>query len=319
MYNVVVVGAGQLGSRHMQSIKSTKHKCMIWALDSSAESLEKCKEIYDGTEVESNVESVSYVKKVEDLPQSIDFLLIATGSKPRYFVFKEITDRCIVKNVLFEKVLFQKPEEYKLAKDIIDKKGINAWVNCPRRMYEIYNTIKPYFHNNISNMIVSGGNWGMGCNSIHYIDAFAYMIGCDEYSADFSLIDTTLTDSKRQGYKEIHGVIKLSFSNGCQLLLQSTNNGVKNVIAISSDATYCIINEQQRQCWLQHDNADEMIPFTIPYQSQLTSIVLDQIIEQGVCQLTTYEESMILHLPFITGLIDIINKNGINTDSCPIT
>ena len=319
MYNIVVIGAGQLGSRHIQSIKSTRFQCRLFVVDSVKESLDKTKSIYDSTQVETQILDVFYCQEMSTLPEVIDFLLISTGSRPRAAIFRTITEQHVVKNVVFEKVLFQSERDYKEVDAILRKKNIRAWVNCPRRMYEGYKALKPLFDGKVVNMTVNGGEWGMGCNSIHFLDVYSFLTGQYDYTVSTGAVDQHIIDSKRAGYKEFTGTIRAIYSNGGTVVLNCSTNPIGHLVTIASNDSICCISEIKKECWIKTAERDEVAPFPVPYQSQLTSIVLDNILENGTCELATYEESMKVHLPFITGLIDFLNKIGNNTDNCPIT
>lgn len=319
MYNIVVIGAGQLGSRHIQSIKSTKHQCRLYVVDSVKESLDKTKAIYDSTQVETRIQEVTYCEEMSSLPPVIDFLLISTGSRPRAAIFKAISEKHEVKNIVFEKVLFQKVKDYTEVDVILKQKGIKAWVNCPRRMYEGYKAIKPLFDGKVVNMTVNGGEWGMGCNSIHFLDVYSFLTGQYDYTLNTGAVDQQIIDSKRAGYKEFTGTIRAEYVNGGTVVLNCSTSPIGHLVTIASNDAICSISEIKKECWIKTGEKDEIIPFPVPYQSQLTSIVLDSILDNGTCELATFEESKKVHLPFITGLIDFLNKIGNNTDNCPIT
>ena len=319
MYNIVVIGAGQLGSRHIQSIKSTKHQCRLYVVDSVKESLDKTKAIYDSTQVETQIQGVSYCEDMSPLPAIIDFLLISTGSRPRAAIFKAISEKHKVKNIVFEKVLFQTEKDYKGVDDILKQKGIKAWVNSPRRMYEGYKAIKPLFDGKVVNMTVNGGEWGMGCNSIHFLDVYSFLTGQYDYTLNTGAVDKLIIDSKRAGYKEFTGTIRADYANGGTVVLNCSTSPIGHLVTIASNDAICSISEIKKECWIKTEEIDEIIPFPVPYQSQLTSIVLDSILDNGTCELATYDESKKVHLPFITGLIDFLNRIGNNTDNCPIT
>lgn len=319
MYNIVVIGAGQLGSRHIQSIKSTHHQCKLYVVDSVRESLEKTKTIYESTQVDSLIQEVFYCEKSNSLPEVIDLLLISTGSRPRAAIFKDIASHYQIKNVVFEKVLFQKESDYQEVDTILKDKGINAWVNCPRRMYEGYKALQPLFKGKTVNMTVNGGLWGMGCNSIHFLDVYSFLTGSTEYSLSTDGVDHDIIDSKRAGYKEFTGTLTAYFANGGTVVLHSANNAISHLVTLNTDDTFCCISEVKKECWIKSVERNEVVTFPVPYQSQLTSIVLDSILDNGSCELATYEESAQIHLPLIKGLIAFLNKNGIDTDNCPIT
>ena len=57
----------------------------------------------------------------------------------------------------------------------------------------------------------------------------------------------------------------------------------------------------------------------MPYQSQMTQYVIEDILLKGTCKLTTYEESSRMHLEFIKPLIEFFEKHGMEKGLCPIT
>lgn len=320
MYNVVIIGAGQLGSRHLQAIKATRHECYIWVVDSCVDSLAKSKSIYDGTTANPNIIEIEFVQDLNDVPNHIDFLLISTGSGPRFVIFKFITDRCEVKNVVFEKVLFQKMDYYEETALILEKKNIKAWINTPRRMWEFYRKVRPLFLGIPAHMFMVGGNWGLGCNAIHFIDLYAYLTGDTSYKIDINGLNCGLYESKRAGYKEINGFLHCSFSKGGSLLLDSSIDDLKPILTITNAKVTFSISEVGKKCWIQDANGERIVSFDVPFQSQLTNLVLDDILDNGTCLLPTYKESDKLHRPFIKGVLDFMNNDlGIGTDICPLT
>ena len=65
----------------------------------------------------------------------------------------------------------------------------------------------------------------------------------------------------------------------------------------------------------------ERTSFEMPFQSQLTNILLDEILETGNCKLTPYEESAELHLHLLNNFIAFLRriKNDNSIDECLIT
>lgn len=54
MYKIAVIGAGQLGSRHLQGLKLSKLKSDIWVVDNNSNSLQIAQQRYEEGEVNSN-------------------------------------------------------------------------------------------------------------------------------------------------------------------------------------------------------------------------------------------------------------------------
>ena len=51
MYKIAVIGAGQLGSRHLQGLKLSKLKSDIWVVDNNPNSLQIAQQRYEEGEV----------------------------------------------------------------------------------------------------------------------------------------------------------------------------------------------------------------------------------------------------------------------------
>ena len=58
---------------------------------------------------------------------------------------------------------------------------------------------------------------------------------------------------------------------------------------------------------------------TIPFQSQLTNIVIEEILDTGDCGLTPYQESARLHKAFLEPLSAFFREQGFEEGLCPIT
>lgn len=60
--------------------------------------------------------------------------------------------------------------------------------------------------------------------------------------------------------------------------------------------------------------------FIIPYQSQLTHIVVKQILNNGICDLTTYKDSLKFHIPLLECFIKYVSRiENRKVEICPIT
>ena len=52
-----------------------------------------------------------------------------------------------------------------------------------------------------------GGNWGFACNCIHMLDAVCMISGSDQLRIESVQLEDKVVDSKRQGYKEVFGIV----------------------------------------------------------------------------------------------------------------
>ena len=135
MKNIFIIGAGQLGSRHLQALKNSNNSLNVFIIDPSSESLNIANERYESMPgIDNN--TVSYSKSLNDINcnNKIDIVIIATAANVRANVTRDLLDKFEVKTIVFEKILFQKREDYNLISELLKSKNINSYVNCPMRM-----------------------------------------------------------------------------------------------------------------------------------------------------------------------------------------
>ncbi len=325
MQKLAVIGAGQLGSRHLQALIKIQFPAMLETVDPSQQSLNMAMKRASEIPCNKNIKEIKFHSSLASLSSEIDLCIIATTSKIRAKVTKELLRNKKVKCILFEKVLFQTVSDYEEISRLLNKNKIKAWVNCPRRIYSFYQDIKRQLSQEEKLIfIMYGGEWGLACNSIHLIDILAFLTENSDYRLDAEWLDSDVIESKRKDYVELTGTLRGHFSNGSELILYSYRGSqAPNVINICGRNIEIIIDEGNGIAKISKESKNwkwEEITFCIPFQSDLTQIVANDIIENGKCNLTTFEESVKLHLP----LINSINKHleciwGKKVEHCPIT
>lgn len=323
MINIALIGAGQLGSRHLQALALLKQNIAIQVIDSSPESLNTAEARFK--EVSTNfIGSVTFHIDTSALEKNIDIAIIATNSKARRSVIEQLVQKSVVKNLILEKFLFINEEDYSKIESLLSEKNIKTWVNCPRRMMSFYQNLKSELKGNI-NFSATGNNWGLGCNGIHFLDLFAFLTNTTNIVLNNNLIDEKVIESKRDGYIEFTGTIKGEANNHSFQITSFAENSSPLQITINTPTIKFSIEEgTNAKVWiskLENKWAWEEKSFSMPFQSQLTNILVDEILDTGNCSLTTYKESSQLHILFLNNLLAHLRK--INNDNsiveCPIT
>ena len=136
MKTIVVIGLGNLGERHLQSLLIYRDEYKICGVEPNANRADELTSKYPDAHIFNNIECI---------PDEIDLGIIATSSGPRRAVFDELILHSEVKNILFEKILFQNVKDYIYVDEILKTKGIKAWVNCARREWNSYKCLKNTF------------------------------------------------------------------------------------------------------------------------------------------------------------------------------
>jgi predicted dehydrogenase len=316
MYNIAIIGAGQLGSRHLQGLKLADLEMNIFVMDINEQSLLTAKERYDQAPNNEKFNKLQLCNSISGLPKELDLAIIATGSLMRAAVTEELLKSTIVRNIIFEKVLFPAIHQYSEIQRLLSANKINSWVNCARRMFEHCKMLKGIFDGSKFDLTVKGENWGLGCNTIHYLDLFAFLTGSDEFSVSLDL-DKEILHSKRAGYIEFTGTVRGNNAVGASFSISSFKQYDRPVTVTISNSSNSILLEESAGKMSVNGVCSEIV---VPFQSQLTGRLAEAILLQGACELATFEESVKLHLRFLKPLIDFYNSiTGNNEDNCPIT
>lgn len=325
MKKVFIIGAGQLGSRHLQALKYVKEALDISVIDPREESLSTAKERYASLDLMDN-NNVNYFNSTSDIdPKSdVDLVIVATSANVRSTVTIDLLAKFSVNTIIFEKILFQKKSDYSDIQTLLENKNVRAYVNCPMRMMSFYKDIKPLFEGTRFRYLVSGGQFGLVTNLIHFLDHIAFLNGNAKYEAVADFLDKDIIKSKRDGFYEITGTFQANFENGTQgffscdstgkapIIVQAFNNNV-HFISMESEGKVLVSKALNDWRW-------EEISFNIPFQSQLTTLLVEGLFANDTCPLPTFEESIGIHLQYLDSLVEFVNDNcALKFDHYPFT
>lgn len=311
--NIYIIGAGQLGSRHLQALKNVKTRLDITVIDRSQLALKTAKERYLATSGTYNKHSVRYLSSQDNIGEDIDIAIIATNSDVRSKVITELLTKKRVKYLILEKLLFQKKSDYSKIGRLLKSKNVKAWVNCSMRNMPFYHSLKDKFKGEPLVYLASGSQYGLVTNSIHYLDYIAYLTGCYEFEVVTAGLDKKPIASKRKGFLELNGTLEVRFNEGTTASFTCFAKGDAPIQAvISSNKFNCISRETQSKAWLSSPinnwNVEE-IDSKIPYQSQATTWLVEDILITGDCKLVSYQDSVKVHLPLLEALRKFLNQN----------
>ena len=154
------------------------------------------------------------------------------------------------------------------------------------------------------------------------IDLLAFLSEKNNFIFDTDGLENILISSKRNGFSELKGTLKIQTSRGDTLELKEKGKYDKNTkISISNDKMHFNIYEtQNRVVKYILDKEAYADHIRIPFQSELTGSAIDQILDTGESDLTSYDECMKYHLPMLDALNTHISKvTGQTVTICPIT
>lgn len=301
MKNVLLIGAGNLGRRHLQSLKSCQQPIQIFVVEPYDEARSLAESAYLNIESSSPKKEISFYSDLGQITQSVDIAVIATPATGRLDILKKVLTMG-AKDIVLEKIAFNSVPDIDEASALVEQYRARAWVNCPRRLNPFYQQLRAALKDEpIKSFEVEGENFGMACNAIHFLDLCAFLSRQSTYHITLAGV-SEVVPSKRSNYIEFFGETEGVFESGpaFKIACRESENGVKFNIKIVTPTTQYLIDEVKGHVDVVDDkNERQQQDFRQFYQSELTGPLVDEIILQQQCGLTSFVESMSLHRPFI--------------------
>ncbi|MCX8492310.1 MAG: Gfo/Idh/MocA family oxidoreductase [Cyclobacteriaceae bacterium] len=323
MKQLLIIGAGQLGSRHLQGLVKLTERSRIFVVDPSEEALRVARD--RAGEIQHNHE-LFFFQTLTQLPNAIDLVIVATNSLVREKVTTQLLASFRVGFLVLEKVLFPDIKAYKQISVQLEKSRTPCWVNHPRRMFQHYKRIKKALTSSEPTTFqAAGGNWGLGSNGLHLLDIFSYLDGSVLKSLHVDFLDDTINASKRGGYIEFTGTLSGQFSSGSTFQITSwAGEPSPLTLTIFQSSIRFVVQEGSAVQVLKFDKRSNYKPEsqtgTPLFQSSLTTDLATQLFKTGNCDLPRYEDARILHEKFLTALLIKYNQlTNQDTTVCPIT
>ncbi len=326
MLKVVIVGCGQLGSRHLQSLAQLEEMAEIYLVDPSERSIEVAKErFYSVLPGDAQERIAVYERNLSELDSNVDVAIMASGSKERAKLTRELIENTEPKYIIFEKFLFQEFDDYDDIGGLLSTAQVKAWVNqwfsstyAFRRIASWLNCGKPV------SIEVTGDEWGLACNSAHFVELFDYLNKRVDLTVVSSKLDDVMLESKREGYFETTGKIILRCENGALLEMTSQQQSSDGLIHIKMESddkkVIAILDAYNLNCECIDKHGSEYRKYIVPMQSKMTNIVVQRLTLTGECQLPEYSRSAYHHKLLVNVFDSHFRQNcGWKGVGCPIT
>lgn len=312
--NILIAGAGQLGSRYLQGLSRYTKPLDIWVYDTSPDSLERARQRWE--ECEGQPHSVVYIKDLADMPSEFNMVFVTTNSDVRLELVQKITQLASVRYWILEKVLARKISElYDLMGATSGASG--AWVNTPMYLWPLYRELREHYPADRPVHARFTGMSGLACNAIHYIDYVARWNRAHVTAIETSALEGNWAPSKRPGFSEAAGEMTVNFSDGSTLVVSGSTKPESYRVEVRIDDDVWHVDEEKG---LAQTNDGKVIAGSILRQSELIAPLLDEILTSGCCNLPTLEVSVAQHEPLLKSLMAHWNANmPEKLDYVPIT
>lgn len=311
MRRVLVVGFGNMGCRHVQSLLEVGGYD-ITVIEPSNEMIQR-----NCLRINVDISRINFFEKLEDVVSDFDLCIVATSAGPRFEIVKHLIGYG-VKYFLLEKVIFQSIDQFKEVIELSEKKGAILYGNFVNRYFSLYRKMRDLIAPSSTpiKMAIYGGNFGVGCNAIHYLDLLCYLTNRnDAFSCNFNKLNESENGNKRGLiYKEFHGEFIATNLNGDEISVIADSSFLGgNLININCSHFTAIISEQSQKGYINSNGHLADYNFDIIPTSRLTATILDDIFARN-CVLPTIQESMNTH----SLIFEVINFHLFGTHNSSI-
>ena len=313
---ILIIGAGQLGSRYLQGIMNYQVSLDIYVYDILETSLKNAKERH--LEVYNPIHNVIFANSFSNFPTNFDLCIVSTTARDRAKLIKILSEKFIINYWILEKVLAQNNDQLDQIERILGSS--NAWVNTPYRIMKWYKEIKKHVNpTSTFQCEVSGGvTFGLACNMIHYIDLIDWFFNKKILKTNLNGLDNFWHESKRIGFWDIYGELEIFYDDGSVLKFNiKSKQKAEVIIKIETNENDIKIHESNGFVIL---NGEKCLIGRDEMQSEMTASVINEIFTQNKSSLTGISKSIVLHKSFLTDLLLHWNKaNKKKSKILPIT
>ena len=309
MLNFLIIGGGNLGFRYAEGILKIREKFKLTIIDKSHRRLEFLKQNLI-REISNSNNKLELLTEII-IPRQFDLAIVSTNSDVRYKVFKEYNKKHNVKFWILEKVLTSSLKELSLFPN-----NNNIFVNTFLRTLDVFKNIKNTIPKNDVEIFVSGGNWGLACNSIHYIDLISWVFNKMPLRINSDQLENEWFNSKRKGFYEVNGTLKVTYPNNVQLNLTCNSSTDDLTIILTCESIRYEYNLITGELYL---NGVTLPKVLIPYQSEMTPVVINQINRTKKSFLTPISESIEMHRLFLDEIKKCWDRGNFKNNTFKIT
>jgi hypothetical protein len=301
MFKIILVGAGQIGSRYLSGLAKISQKIKIFVVDPNIKSKNICRQRWIDACGDKSFHKIEFLSDLSFQNTKMDLAIIATSSLNRSSLIQDIALKFNPQYWVLEKILAQSIRDLDLIK-YATAKAKNVWVNTPRRLMMWHQKLKKKFiGQGPLNVKKVGGSWGLACNAIHFIDLVSWWTEESLLSIDNTRLDKKWFESKRSGYFDVTGELYAEFSGGTKLILRSDLYAEEDIMHVKLfNNSLWVINEEKG---MASNFGVESLDGFVEYQSNITAPMVTKILMHGKCDLPSLEESSKQHAIFIEAML----------------
>ena len=320
--NLVVIGCGNIGSRHLQALTKLPFNTHVEIVDPDLNSHKIAQSRLDEVNYDKQKHEFYWHTSISELKQkNNDLVIIATTAINRISILEQLL---LLNNskFLIEKMVCQSVKEYEKLLELLKKFNARGWVNTCLRYFSSWRKIKEQIDMSkpLYVSVIASNVSALGTNAIHYLDLFSWFIDDYKIKLDGNFLINELFPNKRGvDLVEFAGTLIAKNSNNSSISLTFLpDTKIPNTVSVVNGSNHIFINETDQTGFNITKNQE--LEFEFEHVSSTTSKIVSDIILKDDCILTTVENSFYLHREIINIFNNHIKKlTNKQLEQCPIT
>lgn len=237
---ILVIGAGQIGSRHIQALATIPDIGQVVAVDPSAESRERALQRWRDVPGHESKELATVADIAGADGSGFDLAVLATNAPGRLEHFRRVVALGI-RHVLAEKLLFQSVAELDEALELCRSAGVSLYPNYVYRYASPWRLLGERLRGQVFQMRIIAGDIGLATNLPHWLDLFEFVAGSQLGELSIAL-DKPAYPNKRGGdLVEFSGSAAGRSMSGATVSLQfADGDGVPVTTIVTADGEWIL-------------------------------------------------------------------------------
>jgi len=313
--NALIVGFGGMGCRHTQSLLASKRYEQISVVEPSDAMLEEGLQ-----KINASPGDITRVPRIAQATGHADIVIIATSSEPRFEIMKQLLQRGF-KHFLVEKIVFQSAAQFDEIIDLLEKSEARAYGNFVNRYFPTYVLLREKVRTSKARvaMTVTGGDLGIGCNAIHYLDLFEYLTGKNIQTVCSSLKSWDKVNKRGDRYREFSGLISAkSGSDDTLTVYFDPSHSGGAMLHLDLGQERFLLSEGSGVEYRIFPDTIATADFTIIATSKLSATIVDDILGAR-SPLTSVAQTRNAHVHLFKAVNKTLQLPDKDTTLCPIT
>jgi predicted dehydrogenase len=319
MEKILLIGSGNIGSRHLQALCQSDKETVIEIIENNEEAINLTKNRLNEINFSNQKIKLIWKKTIHECSENSNLVIVATLSSGRANIIKNLLEKNHSRFII-EKMVCQSETEYKSILTNIKKYNAIGWVNTRCRYFEFYQEIKSRLKLNPIHLAMTSSFTGLGTGAIHYIDLFNWITETNDIKLGGEMLLPNILSNKRsKELVEFSGLINGSSEVGSISISHFPEKKVPQIISISGQEGHITVDETNGKILNASKKFADM-QFKVEYISNITSKIIKDIMETNQCLLPTVQDSYHSHIE----LFQIFNKHleklkNQKITLCPIT